>query len=151
MGALKDRLQADLTAAIKARDDVHRRTLRMALTSIRGEEVAGETARGLSADEELALVGREAKRRKESAEAFDGAGRTELAEAERAELAVLQSYLPAELDDAELATLVDEAIAETGATTPRQMGVVMKAVLGKVAGRADGKRVAAQVKSRLTS
>lgn len=149
MAALKDRLQTDLTAAMKARDDVRRRTLRMALTAIQNEQVAGDTARALSDEEELALVGREAKRRKEAAEAFDGAGRGELADRERAELAVLQSYLPAELDDAELATLVDEAITETGATTPKQMGMVMKAVLGRVAGRADGKRVAALVKAHL--
>ena len=149
MAALKDRLRSDLTAAMKARDEVTVRTLRMALTSVSKEEVAGTTARELSDDEVLTVLTREAKRRREAADAFAAAGRDEQAEAERAEGAVLDAYLPAQLSDAELGELVTAAIEETGASTPRDMGQVMKVLTPRVAGRAQGGRVAAEVRRRL--
>lgn len=149
MAELKERLRADLKTAMRARDQVRLRTLRMALSSITTEEVAGATARELSDDEVLKVLTREAKKRREAAEAFGAAGRTEQAEAERAEGEVLADYLPAQLGDDELAALVDAAIAETGATGMKGMGQVMKAVTPQVAGRAEGSRVAAEVRRRL--
>jgi uncharacterized protein YqeY len=149
MAALKDRLRSDLTAAMKARDEVTVRTLRMALTSVTREEVAGATARELSDDEVLTVLTREAKRRREAADAFAAAGRDEQAEAERAEGAVLDAYLPAQLSDAELGELVTAAIEETGASTPRDMGQVMKLLTPRIAGRAEGGRVTAEVRRRL--
>ena len=149
MAALKDRLRADLTTAMKARDEVRVRTLRMALTSVTKEEVAGKSARELSDDEVLQVLTREAKRRREAAEAFAGAGREEQAAAERAEGEILDTYLPAQLSDAELGELVTAAIEETGATTPRDMGQVMKVLTPRVAGRAQGGWVAAEVRRRL--
>ena len=111
MAGLKDRLRADLTAAMKARDQVRTRTLRMVLTSVANEEVAGKAARDLSDDEVLRVLTREARRRREAADAFDSAGRADQAAAERAEDGVLAAYLPAQLSDAELAALVAEAIS----------------------------------------
>jgi hypothetical protein len=149
MPELKARLHADLNTAMKARDELTTATLRMALTSITTEEVAGKTARELSDDEVLKVLGREAKKRREAAEAFDNAGRAELADRERAEGGVLDTYLPAQLDDAELSDLVRAAIAESGAAAPNQMGLVMKLVQPRVAGRADGKRVSDEVRRQL--
>lgn len=149
MAGLKDRLRNDLTAAMKARDEVRTRTLRMALTSVANEEVAGKAARDLDDDEVQRLVAREAKRRREAAEAFDAAGRPDQAASERAEEEVLSGYLPTQIDDAELATIVAGAIAETGAAGIRAMGQVMKAVTPQVAGRAEGGRVAAEVRRQL--
>ena len=149
MAELKDRLRADLTAAMKARDEVRTRTLRMALTSVTNEEVAGDSARDLSDDEVLRLLAREAKRRREAADAFEAAGRTDQAAAERAEDRVLAEYLPAQLSDAELAALVAEVISETGASGMSAMGQVMKAVTPRVAGRAEGGRIAAEVRRAL--
>jgi hypothetical protein len=146
---MKDRLRSDLTAAMKAQDEVTVRTLRMALTSVTKEEVAGSSARELSDDEVLAVLTKEAKRRREAADAFAAAGREQQAGAERAEGAVLDAYLPAQLTDAELGELVTAAIEETGANGPRAMGQVMKALTPRVAGRAEGARVAAEVRRRL--
>jgi hypothetical protein len=146
---LKERLRADLTAAMRARDQVRMRTLRMALTSITNEEVAGASARDLSDDEIVKVLTREAKKRREAAEAFSAAGRADQAAAERAEGEVLAGYLPAQLGDDELAALVDAAIAATGASGMAGMGLVMKTVTPRVAGRADGARVAAEVRRRL--
>lgn len=151
MPELKDRLRADLTTAMKARDEVRTRTLRMALTSVSNEEVAGKAARELSDDEVLKILAREAKRRREAATAFEEAGRDEQAAAERAENAILADYLPAQLGDGELASLVTAAIAETGATGMPAMGQVMKAVTPQVAGRAEGSRVAAEVRRQLSA
>lgn len=150
MSALKDKLKADLTASLKSKDEVRLRTVRMALAAINVEEVAGKEARELTDDEVIKVLTKEAKKRREAAEAFRNAGRTEQAEAELAEQAVLEEYLPAQLSDEELAALVDAAIAETGASGPQAMGQVMKAVNPKVAGRAEGGRVAALVRARLT-
>ena len=150
MSDLKERLRSDLTTAMKARDQVRVATIRMALSAINTEEVAGDAHRELTDDEVITVLGREQKKRRESAEAFDGAGRTELAERERAEQAVLSDYLPAQISDEDLATIVSAVISETGAAGPKQMGVVMKAVQPQVAGRADGRRVSAEVKRQLS-
>lgn len=151
MAELKDRLRADLNDAMRARDQVRMRTLRMALTSITNEEVAGAAARELSDDEVVKVLTREARKRREAAEAFAAAGRGEQAAAERAEGEVLAGYLPAQLSDDELAALVSQAIAETGASGMQGMGQVMKILTPRVAGRADGARVAAEVRRRLSS
>lgn len=147
--SLKEKLEADLNVAMKARDEVRTRTLRMVLTAVKNEEVAGRQARELSDDDVIAVLTREAKKRREAATAFDDAGRDAQAQAERDEGVVLEDYLPAQLGDAELAALVADAIAATGAAGPRAMGQVMKVVNPKVAGRAEGGRVAAEVKRQL--
>jgi uncharacterized protein YqeY len=149
MSGLKDRLRGDLTAAMKARDEVRTRTLRMALTSVSTEEVAGPAARQLGDDEILRVLAREAKRRREAADAFEGAGRHDQAAAERAEESVLAGYLPAQLVDADIQAIVATAIAETGASGPASLGQVMKAVTPRIAGRAEGGRVAAEVRRQL--
>ncbi|PPK65828.1 GatB/YqeY domain-containing protein [Actinokineospora auranticolor] len=156
MADLKNRLQADLTSAMKNREKTRTATLRMALTAVANEEVAGDSARQLTDDEVLKLLAREVKKRKEAAEAFAGAGRAEQSQLELDEAAVLNEYLPQQLADDELTALVDAAVAEVTeqlgeAPGPRQMGQVMKAANAKVAGRAEGGRVAAVVKKRLTS
>jgi len=145
---LKERLRADLTDAMRSRDQVRLRTLRMALASITNEEVSG-AAHELSDQDIIKVLTREAKKRREAAEAYDAAGRADQAEAERAEGDVLAGYLPAQLSDDELAGLVRTAIAETGAAGMPAMGKVMKAVTPQVAGRADGSRVAAEVRRQL--
>ncbi|MDQ2838356.1 MAG: GatB/YqeY domain-containing protein [Actinomycetota bacterium] len=149
MTELKARLHADLTTSMKARDELTTATLRMLLTAVTNEEVSGSTARELSDDEVLRVVNREAKKRREAAEAFGDAGRAEQAQRERDEETVLARYLPSQLSDAELNALVTAAIAEAGATEQRQMGLVMKAVTPKIAGRADGKRVSDEVRRQL--
>ena len=146
---IKERLRTDLNAAMRARDQVRLRALRMALTSIQNEEVAGAVARELSDDEIVKVLTREAKKRREAAEAFEAAGRAEQAAAERAEGKVLADYLPAQLTDDELASLVASVIAATGASGMPAMGQVMKAVTPQVAGRAEGARVAAEVRRQL--
>ncbi len=147
--SLKQRLHDDLTTAMKARDAVRTATLRMALTAVGNEEVAGKQARELSDDEVVRVLVREAKKRREAAEAYDGASRPELADKERAEGAVLEEYLPAQLSDDELSALVAAAVAGAGAAGPQAMGPVMKAVQPKVGGRAEGARVAAEVRRQL--
>lgn len=154
MTTLKSQLQDDLTAAIKERDELRSATLRMTLTAITKEEVAGTSARELSDDEVQKVITREAKKRREAAEAFADGGRAESAERERAEGEILSGYLPAQLTDGELDALVGEAVAEAqagGAEGPRAMGAVMKIVNPKVQGRAEGGRVAAAVKKRLAA
>src|ERR1700730_7629487 len=148
---LKERLRADLNAAMRARDQVRMRTLRLALTSITNEEVAGASARDLTDDEVVRVLTREAEKRRGDAEAFSAAGRSDQAAAERAEGDVLAGYLPAPLSDDELAALVDAAIAETGASSLSGLGQVMKTVTPRVAGPADGARAAAEVRRRLSS
>ena len=146
---LKDRLQADLTAAMKSQDELVRATLRMVLTAVGNEEVAGKAARTLSDDEVLAVVAREAKKRREAAEAFRSGGADDRAERELAEGAVLERYLPQQLTDEELQAVVAEAVAASGAQGPRAMGQVMKVVGPQVKGRAEGGRVAAAVRAAL--
>ncbi|MFF3564046.1 GatB/YqeY domain-containing protein [Streptomyces sp. NPDC002574] len=148
---LKQRLHDDLTAAMKGRDELVTSTLRLTLTAITKEEVAGKEARELSDDEVLQVIGREAKKRREAAEAFEQGGRKESAERELAEGEVLAGYLPKQLDDAELAGIVSAAIKESGAEGPRAMGAVMKIVNPKVTGLAEGGRVAAEVKRQLAA
>lgn len=151
MAELKERLRTDLSAAMRTRDQVRMRTLRMALTAITNEEVAGASSRELSDDDVVKVLTREAKKRREAADAFGSAGRADQAAAERAEGEVLAEYLPAQLDDEELRRLVTEVIAETGASGMPAMGQVMKAITPRVAGRADGARVAAEVRRQLAA
>lgn len=156
MSILKDQLRADLTAAMKARDELVKSTLRMTLTAVHTVEVAGTSARELDDAEVMAVITKEAKKRAESAEAFAAAGRDELAAQERAEGEILARYLPQQLTDDELATLAREAVAAVQAQTgqapgPRQMGLVMKQATAAAAGRADGKRVSAAVKGLLAA
>jgi uncharacterized protein YqeY len=151
---LKERLREDLTAAMKARDELTRSTLRMTLTAIGHAEVAGTEARSLDDAEVLKVIAKEARKRAESAEAFAAAGRDELAARERAEGELLARYLPTQLTDDELAaiarTAVDETAAELGKQPgPRQMGQVMKRATAAAQGRAEGGRVAAAVKALL--
>jgi uncharacterized protein YqeY len=148
--SLKATVQRDLTAAMRERDQVRAGTLRMALTAISTEEVSGKEARELTDDDVLKVLAKEAKKRKEAATAFTDAGRPELAAKEDAELAVLEAYLPAQLSDAELESIVARAVEDTGATGMQQLGQVMKAAQAGVAGRADGGRVAAVVKATLS-
>jgi uncharacterized protein YqeY len=149
MTQLKERLRADLTAAIKGQDELTRATLRMALAAVTTEEVAGAQARELTDAEVLRVLGREAKKRREAADAFAAGGRPERAERERAEGEVLERYLPTQLSDAEIGDLVRDAIAETGAANVRQMGVVVKAVQARTEGRAEGRRIADEVRRQL--
>ena len=151
MAPLKERLRADLTAAMKARDELRTSTLRMALASLSTAEVAGTQARELDEPGVLAVLTKEAKKRREAEAAYEQAGRLELAAKERAEAAVLAGYLPAPLTAEELAALVAEGIAATGAEGPRGIGAVMKAVQPRVAGRVDGAVVAAEVRRQLGS
>lgn len=151
MSELKDRLQSDLTTAIRGRDEVTTATLRMALAAITTEEVAGNAARQLSDDEVLKVLARESKKRREAAEAFGSAGRAELADRERAEGGVLDRYLPSQLDDDAVRELVAAAIADTGAGGMQQMGAVMRVAQEKAAGRADGKRLSTEVRRQLAT
>ncbi|MCW8215745.1 GatB/YqeY domain-containing protein [Streptomyces halstedii] len=152
MTTLKSKLKEDLTTAMKARDELTSSTLRLTLTAITKEEVSGTSARELSDDEVLKVIAKEAKKRREAAEAFAQGGRTEQAERERAEGQLLDAYLPKQLTDDELDAIVTQAVAEAraaGAEGPRAMGAVMKIVSPKVAGLAEGGRVAATVKKVL--
>jgi uncharacterized protein YqeY len=149
MSELKERLRADMTAAMKAREGEKVSTLRMVLTEVTNAEVSGKAARELTDDEVLAVLEKEAKKRRESAETYTDAGRSELAEKERAEEQIIAAYLPAQLSDAELTEIVQAAITEAGASGMQDMGKVMKLVQPQTKGRADGSRVAAEVRSRL--
>ena len=149
MGELKDRLHDDLTTSMKARDELRTATLRMVLTAIGNEEVAGKAARTLSADEELRVLGREAKKRREAAEAFRAGGAQDRAQRELDEEQVLTAYLPVQLSDEQLRAVVAQAVAGSEVSGPQAMGAVMKLVGPQVAGRADGGRVAAAVRAAL--
>ncbi|MFI8824496.1 GatB/YqeY domain-containing protein [Streptomyces sp. NPDC053431] len=152
MTTLKAKLQDDLNAAIKGRDELRSSTLRMTLAAITKEEVAGKTKRDLSDDEVQKVIAKEAKKRREAADAFAQGGRAEQAERELAEGGVLDAYLPQQLSDEELEGIVAAAVEEAkaaGAEGPRAMGAVMKIVNPKVAGQAEGGRVAAAVKKLL--
>jgi len=151
MSALKDRLRADLTTSIKARDEVRSSTLRMLLTAITNAEVAGKTQVELSDDDIIGVLSTEAKKRREAATAFDDGGRAEMADKERAELAVLTDYLPAQLGEAEIADIIAKAIEQTGAAADgmRGIGKVMGVVQPQVKGKADGSAVAAEVRRQL--
>jgi len=151
MSALKDRLRADLTTAIKARDELRSSTLRMVLTEITNAEVAGKVAREVTDDDILGVLTSQAKRRREAAAAFEEGGRAEMAAKEAAEGEVIAEYLPTPLTEAEIADLVTAAVAQTGAAEEgmRAMGRVMGVVTPQVRGRADGGAVAAEVRRQL--
>jgi len=146
---LKEQLRADLTTAMKSRDELRSATLRMVLTAVTNEEVSGKKARELSDDEVLKVLTREAKKRREAQEAYTQAGRSELAAREQAEQEVIDGYLPEQMSAEEIEQLVRDAIAETGASGPQAMGQVMRIVQPKVTGRADGAAVAAEVRRQL--
>ena len=147
--SLKDKLQTDLTDAIRNRDELRSGTIRMVLSSIKNEEVAGKEARELSEAEVITVLSREAKKRREAAEAFESAGASDRAKAEKAEGAVIAEYLPTQLSEDELRKLISDAIVETGASGPSGMGAVMKSLQPKIAGKADGGTVSRMVKDAL--
>jgi uncharacterized protein len=149
MGTLKDRLNEDLHAAMKARDEMTTGTLRMALSAVRNAEVAGTAARALSDDEVLAVLAKESKKRREAATAFADAGRDEQAAKERSEGDILERYLPKQLTDEEITEIVSGALTAGGFSGRAQMGPAMKAAQAAVAGRAEGGRVAAEVRRQL--
>ena len=148
--ALKEKLQNDLTEAMRARDEVRSSTIRMILTAIKNEEVAGKEARELSDAEVITVLSREAKKRREAAEAFEQAGAKDRAGMEKAEGVVIAEYLPVQLSESEIKEMINAAIVETGATGPQQMGLVMKSIQPKIAGRADGGVVSSLVKAALS-
>lgn len=154
MAGLKDKLKSDRVAAMKARAELTKSTLGMALSAIQLEEVAGKVARELSDDEVLKVLTREVAKRKDSAEAYASGNRPELAEKELAEAAILQAYLPAALTEDEVDALVAEEVAAAAAAlgekpTMRQMGMIIKAVNARAKGRADGATIAAKVRAAL--
>ena len=150
MSQLAERMQQDLTEAMKARDQVRVATLRMAISAVREEAVAGKQARELTDEEVEKVLRTQVKRRDEAAEAFQSAGRDEQAAKELDERSILSAYLPEELDEGDLEALVEEALAAGGFADPSQMGPAMNTVMAAVAGRAEGKRVSAIVKAKLT-
>jgi len=153
MTNLKDQLKADLTASMKARTEVETSTLRMTLAAIMNAEVAGDEAKELTNEQVQEVVRAEAKKRAESADIYKDAGRTEAETAERSELAILERYLPAAMNDADLEQIVDQevaAAASSGLTGPKAMGGVVKAVRNRAGAGADGAKIANLVKSRLT-
>ncbi len=151
MTTLKDRLRSDLTASIKARDEVRSSTIRMVLTAITNAEVAGKVARELTDDDVIGVLSTEAKKRREAATAFDDADRAAMADKERAEAAVIADYLPEGLSDEDVVAIVAAAIEQTGSAGEgmRAMGKVMGVVQPQVKGRADGGAVAAEVRRQL--
>lgn len=149
MSILKARLETDLRAAMKSRDELVTSTLRMALTAVRAAEVAGTAARELADDEVLEVLKSEAKKRRQAAVAFADAGRDALATKERAEEEILVGYLPAQLSDEALRELVAAALADGGFNGKQAMGPAMKAAQAAVAGKAEGGRVAAEVRRQL--
>ena len=148
---LKDRLRADLTASMKARDALRSSALRMLLTSITNAEVAGKQQRELSDEDVIGVLSTEAKKRREAAEAYDEAGRPESAEKERAEAGIIAEYLPEQLDEAQIRDLVSQTVASLGVAGDgmRAMGRVMRTLQPQVKGRADGAAVAAEVRRQL--
>ena len=144
---ITERVQSDLAAAAKARDQARLAALRLVLDSLRKE--AKEARRELDEQQEIAVLKRERKRRAEAAEAYRGGGRIELAEKEEAEGALIDEYLPEQISDQELEALVNDAVGETGAQSPKEMGKVMAAVMPRLGGRADGRRVSEAVRERL--
>ena len=146
---LKEKLQADLTEAIRGRDEVKSGTIRMLLSAITNEEVAGKAAKVLTDAEIITVLSRETKKRREAVEAFTAAKRDDLANKEKAEAVVIAQYLPEQLSEAEIKKMITEAIAETNAAGPAGMGLVMKVLQPKIAGKADGGIVSTLVKAAL--
>lgn len=151
MSALKDRLRADLTAAIKGRDEVRSSTLRMVLSAITNAEVSGKEKHELSDEDVIGVLSTEAKKRREAATAFAEGGRDEMAAKENAEAEVIADYLPAQLSPEEISDIVSAAVEQTGAAGEgmRAMGKVMGVVQPQVKGKADGGQVAAEVRRQL--
>jgi len=149
VSTLKEQLRSDLTAAMKVRNDLTRATLRMAVAAVQTAEVSGTQARELSDDEVLAVIRREVRKRHESADTYRGAGRPELADRELAEAGVLEAYLPRQLDDAAVRALVAAAIADSGASGPRDMGKAMGLAKKSAGAEVDGKRLSAEVNRQL--
>ena len=147
---LKERLQGDLTEAIRSRDELRSGTIRMVLTAITSEEVSGKSARVLTDAEIITVLSREAKKRREAADAFKDAGHADRSQRETDEGKVITEYLPEQLTEDDVKKIIADAIAETGASGPAGMGVVMKAIQPKVAGKADGGTVSSLVKAALT-
>jgi len=147
---LKERLQGDLTEAIRSRDELRSGTIRMVLTAITNEEVSGKSARVLTDAEIITVLSRESKKRREAADAFRDAGHTDRSERETSEGKAITEYLPEQLSEDDVKKIIADAIAETGASGPAGMGVVMKAIQPKVAGKADGGLVSGLVKAALT-
>ncbi|MFM7623896.1 MAG: GatB/YqeY domain-containing protein [Actinomycetota bacterium] len=147
--SLKEKLKSDLTESMRNRDEIRSSTLRMILTAIKNEEVSGKEARDLSDAELITVLSRESKKRREAAEAFDQAGAKDRADTERAEGVIIAEYLPKQLSEAEVKDLIASAIKETGANSPAQMGLVMKSLQPKIAGKADGALVSSLVKAAL--
>ena len=148
--ALKEKLQSDLTQSMRDRNELRSGTIRMVLTAIKNEEVSGKEARELSDAEVITVLSREAKKRREAAEAFEQAGAKDRADIEKAEGEIIATYLPAQLSESEIKDLISAAIAESGASGPQQMGLVMKSIQRKIAGRADGGLVSSLVKAALS-
>jgi uncharacterized protein YqeY len=146
---LKEKLQSDLTDAIRSRAEVKSGTIRMLLAAITNEEVSGKAARVLKDDEIITVLSREAKKRREAVEAYVAAKRDDLADKERAEGEVISKYLPAQLSEDEIKKMIADAIRETGAAGPAGMGLVMKVLSPKIAGKADGGVVSGLVKTAL--
>ena len=146
---LKEKLQSDLTDAIRSRAEVRSGTIRMLLAAITTEEVSGKAARVLKDDEIITVLSREAKKRREAVEAYVAAKRDDLADKERAEGEVIAQYLPAQLSEGEIKKMIADAISETGAAGPAGMGLVMKVLSPKIAGKADGGVVSGLVKAAL--
>lgn len=146
---LKDSLKHDLTEAMRARDELVLSTIRLCLSAITNEEVSGKEARVLTEAEVIQVLSREAKKRRESAQAFADAKRPDRAERENAEGEVIARYLPKPLSETELASLIADAMKESGAAGPAGMGLVMKLLSPKIAGRADGAAVSAAVRAAL--
>jgi uncharacterized protein len=147
--SLKQKLQSDLNEAIKSRNTVSAETIRMILAAITNEEVAGKEKKELSDVEVITVLTREAKKRREAAEAFENGGRADRAAAERAEGEVIAGYLPEQLSEDDIKKLIAETIAAVGATGPSDMGKVMGGLKAKVAGKADGALVSSLVKEAL--
>lgn len=150
MSALKEQLRSDLTTALKARDSLKASVIRMCLTAITNAEVAGKEAKELTDEDVIAVLSTEAKKRRESAEAFDAGNRPELAEKERKEAEILAEYLPEPLTDDQISEIIDQAIAQTGASAMSDMGKVMGIVTPQTKGRADGAAIAAAVRAKLS-
>lgn len=154
MTGLKETLKSDLTASMRAKNELTTATLRMILSAITNEEVSGKESRVLTDPEIMSVLSKEGKKRKESAAAYDAANRPELANRERAEFEIISKYLPEELSEQELADIISQAVAEvnaSGQSGPSAMGAVMKLVTPQVVGRADGSAVASAVRASLTS
>ena len=147
---VKEILRSDLTEAIRSRDELKSGTIRMLLTAITNEEVSGKEARTLSEAEIITVLSREAKKRREAAEAFSDGGRLDRADREKLEGELIITYLPAQLSTDAIKQLIADAVAETGASGPAGMGQVMKVISPKIAGKADGGTVSALVKAALT-